>query len=194
MGVIEQTARPRIKRLRIQDAIISVLYAGGALALLVAAPNAVRLLKHIDPDTAKRRHPSSRINQALHRLRNKGLVQKGANGAYTLTPRGELCAKLLDSRNSSQTDVSRRWDGRWRIVIFDIWESRREARDRLRNLLEHIGFIKLQNSVWAYPYDCEELLALIKVEIKVGSGMLYMIAEGIEGDYKLRRHFGLTNR
>jgi hypothetical protein len=58
--------------------------------------------------------------------------------------------------------------------------------------LQKIGFIKIQDSVWAYPYDCEEVLALIRADLRLGGGVIYLIAEGIENDKSLRMKFGLV--
>ena len=48
-----------------------------------------------------------------------------------------------------------KWDGEWRIVIFDIPERFKKAREALRKKLKDLGFIKLQESVFVFPYECE---------------------------------------
>ncbi len=75
--------------------------------------------------------------------------------------------------------------------MFDVWERRRIVRDRLRSMLRKIGFVKIQDSVWAYPYDCEELIAFIRTELRLGKGVLYFVADGMESDRFLRTHFKL---
>jgi len=47
-----------------------------------------------------------------------------------------------------------RWDKRWRMVMFDIPEKRRSARNVLREKLKEIGFKEIQKSVFVYPYQC----------------------------------------
>ena len=75
--------------------------------------------------------------------------------------------------------------------MFDVWERRRVTRDELRRALEEFGFVKIQNSVWAYPYPCEKLLVFLRTSLKLGRGILYMVVEEIEGDEALRKHFKL---
>ena len=75
--------------------------------------------------------------------------------------------------------------------MFDIWERRRPIRDKLRRALQKAGFRRIQNSVWVNPYDCEELVALLRADLRLGEGVLYLIAEGVENDQKLRQWFGL---
>ena len=194
MGQLEKKTRALVKRARIQDAVVSALYGTAAFALVVAAPNATQLLKYVDPNMAKKRHPGRRMSQAVSRLISRGLVVREGNSRLALTEKGKRYATLMDQKGRLQFAKDRKWDGRWRIVIFDIWERRREARDRLRTRLQTIGFVKVQNSVWAYPYECEELIAFAKTELRLGKGLLYLIAEGIEGDIWLRERFGLPLR
>lgn len=48
---------------------------------------------------------------------------------------------------------NRKWDGRWRLVIFDISEKERKARDALRAKLKELGFGKWQKSVYISPHN-----------------------------------------
>jgi CRISPR-associated endonuclease Cas2 len=76
-------------------------------------------------------------------------------------------------------------------LIFDIPEKRRAVRDQLRQTLNNIGFIKLQNSVWVYPYECSELISLLKSDFKIGKDVLYLTVTEIENDEFLRKHYQL---
>ena len=51
---------------------------------------------------------------------------------------------------------NRRWDGRWRLVLFDVPETLTPTRDRLRRYLRSRGFGCLQNSVWVTPHSVIE--------------------------------------
>ncbi|MBU2577456.1 hypothetical protein KKA69_01335 [Patescibacteria group bacterium] len=67
--------------------------------------------------------------------------------------------------------LSRKWDGRWRIVIFDIEEKLRKDRDLLRRKLIELGFGMMQESVWISPYDVivdfREFIKSVGLEEKV---------------------------
>ena len=54
----------------------------------------------------------------------------------------------------------------------------------------NIGFMRLQDSVWIYPYDCEDLIALFKADSKIGKDILYMIVEALEYDEPVKSYFG----
>jgi phenylacetic acid degradation operon negative regulatory protein len=67
---------------------------------------------------------------------------------YRLTESGRLQA--LGGRDP-ETLWRRRWDGRWRLILFDVPEARRKVRSELRSYLHNHGFGCLQNSVWITP-------------------------------------------
>lgn len=48
---------------------------------------------------------------------------------------------------------NKKWDGKWRIVMFDVEEINKKARDRLRRKLKELGFGMLQKSVFISPHD-----------------------------------------
>ena len=184
---IESRVTRRAKRQKIQDIVLTGMYEVTAVGLAMAAPNAVQLLKHVVKYVGPQKRLDRRIAQAMTRLKAKGLISSGRE----LTARGKKYAESVDATMRVRPSIPLRWDKKWRIVIFDVWERRRPVRDRLRGLLESNGFVKIQNSVWVYPYPCEELFAFLRADLHLGLGMLYIVAEEIENDQQLRKHFGL---
>ena len=75
--------------------------------------------------------------------------------------------------------------------MFDIPEKRKKIREHLRFEMQEIGFLRMQDSVWIYPYDCEEFIALLKADMHIGSDVLYAVIEEIENDARIRKHFNL---
>ena len=65
-----------------------------------------------------------------------------------LTAQGRLHA--LGGRDP-EAQWSRPWDGRWRLVLFDVPVEHNAKRSRLRRYLRSRGFGYLQNSVWITP-------------------------------------------
>jgi len=53
----------------------------------------------------------------------------------------------------------RRWDGKWRQVVFDIPEEMKAKREILRKKLNSLGFGMLQRSVYITPFDIGEELS-----------------------------------
>lgn len=98
---------------------------------------------------------------------------------YRLTAQGRLCA--LGGRDP-QARWSRKWDGRWRMVLFDIPVVRDSHRRRLRRYLHDRGFGCLQGSVWVTPDPLEEekkILVGAKVDV---ASLLLLDAQPCAGE------------
>ncbi|MBI4159692.1 hypothetical protein HY504_00840 [Candidatus Wolfebacteria bacterium] len=111
-----------------------------------------RVKKKAESSVARWDRKSTKV--VLWRLEKRGLVKKGERG-YRLTEGG---SSVIHPRESA-----RRWDGRWRMVMFDIPEKRREERHWLRSQLILLEYRPLQKSVfigkWPLAEDLyEELL------------------------------------
>lgn len=82
-----------------------------------------------------------------------------------------------------------RWDRKWRIIIFDIPIKHNKKRHSFREQLLIWGFVPIQRSVYAFPFDCrKEINALIE-DLKLYGTVKYMIAEIIEGEEQIINHF-----
>jgi DNA-binding transcriptional regulator PaaX len=158
------------------------------------APNAVRLLKYVEKVIGPSPRLKRRVSQKYSELIKQGIFRrvKGQNGFHIeLTEKGMKIAEELAEREEVRPKNQKKWDQKWRIIMFDVWERRREVRDELRETLREIGFVKVQNSAWAYPYPCEKLLVFLRTHLKLGHGILCIVADEIEHDEKLRKHFNL---
>ncbi|MBC7836394.1 hypothetical protein H7X87_01280 [Acetobacteraceae bacterium] len=193
---LEEESRKRLRRRKIENAVLNTLTATAGLAVAVTAPNMLRMLKHIDPDWRKKRDPRQRLFETASRLKRKGLVifvQESGKTHMRITRHGREILRQ-DFLTPHSLPKPKKWDGRWRLVIFDIPETQRSVRDKIRSAITTFGFVCLQDSVWVYPYDCEELVALFKAELKIGKNLLYLIADAIEYDKPLRAKFGLPEQ
>lgn len=95
------------------------------------------------------------LAQALKRLRERGLIDFVSDQelTYRLTDDGRQKAIWESIRFDDK-----KWDGKWRLVVFDIPEKRRQARNLLRDNLKKWGFVAWQKSVWATKQDCVKAL------------------------------------
>lgn len=191
MGILERTARRERRLGTFQKVLLAAVLVGGVILVAAMVPNAVRLLKYF-PGYKKGARFNYQTKSALRRLAAKGyitFVEENGKRYARITEEGERA--LLMEADKTAIAKRRRWDRRWRVVIFDIPERRRSVRVSLRRFMEEYGFVRLQNSVWIYPYDCEDLIALAKANLRIGADVLYMIVERLERDAYLRKHFEL---
>ncbi len=86
-----------------------------------------------------------------------------------------------------------KWDGKWRIISWDVPEEARNDRNYLRRKLHWLGFKELQKSLWVFPYDIKdevkELMNAYKKELM--GDVRFLSVEKIEDDSDLKQYFNL---
>lgn len=189
MGILEEGSRKRARKNEVKKLILQTVQVAGLLSLAIAAPNVIGGLAKLGI-IPTRRHKESVKNASRKLIASGHLEWRGKQ--LRLTGKGERELRRLTLEDFSR-NTPRRWDGKWRVLIFDIPERRKGLRQQLRSMLDRIGFVRLQNSVWAYPYDCEDLVTLLKADLHVGDDILYMIVDSIERDQGLRERFSLKH-
>lgn len=187
MGKIEEEGRQKKRKRDIQKVILGTVALAGVLSAAAVAPGVLGALRQLGVKPAAREKEI--IKRSRERLVKRGLLAYQGK-MLRLTPRGEEKLRALELAEFG-VEKPRRWDGRWRVLIFDIPERRRAVRARVRRILGQIGFMRLQDSVWLYPYDCEDAITLIKADLKIGRDVLYLIVDMLEYEAPYRRHFGL---
>jgi len=183
------------KYLPMRNLILRTLAVSGMIGVALVAPQTIKLLKKLDRGATNRKDLYRRITQAITRLEHSGLVQTSgqyANRRVVLTDKGRAVIETVHA-NEYRIPEPAFWDGKWRIVMFDIREKRRKTRSQLRFLLMGAGFLRLQDSVWVHPYPCDEFISLVRAHLKSGtSEMLSFVTEALESDKKLREYFLLS--
>jgi len=130
-----------------------------------------------------------RRKQAIARLIDEEFINASANRlSISESGKGALGIAIRMARQLAEKKV---WDGKWRIVVFDIPEKYAALRNRVRTLLKKIGFVQLQQSVWVFPYECKDLTVMIKKESNLSAYILYGVLEHIENESRLKKTFGL---
>ena len=189
MGRIEEKVAADVRRTRINRAVLGAISVAGILSVAAVAPGALRALKIFSSALSQKKKQS--IERSFARLVDRGYIGfEHQTGRVRLTPKGERLAALF-GEGTLAPKKPKRWDGKWRLLVFDIPEHRRGTRTRLRATLTRIGFKHLQDSVWVYPYPCEDFLVLLKADFRIGKDLLYVVADQLEYDAPLRSHFGL---
>lgn len=111
-----------------------------------------------NPESLKK----SSLAEALRRLRVGGLVEKDINEGdviYKLTTLGKV--------SIFPRFEEKHWDGKYRIVVFDIPENKRVVRDLFRRRLKNWGFIVWQKSVWVTRNNITQKLRDLIRELKI---------------------------
>jgi len=191
MGKLEQEAGARRSKREIEQTILAVVGAAGILSFALVAPKALDLLKYTPLNKYKFAYRTRTTAGRLVAMGYMTWMERDGKKFLRLTQSGQKLMQLEKEKVALATHKKKRWDRRWRMVVFDVPERRRKIRGRLCAAIQEVGFVRLQDSVWVYPYDCEDFIALLKAELKIGKDVLYAIVDTIEHDKDLRRHFNL---
>lgn len=191
MERINEINSKKSKKGEIAKMILACIGITGIAIVGVAAPGIFRIL----PRPRRKEYSRSQLDRSLQKLLESGMVKfnRGARGwRVELTEKGltefttyEMRQKLLQPEKY--------WKGKWHILVFDIEEKRKKVREKVRRALSNMGFCRLQDSVWVYPFECEEVMELLRTKYGVRHEALYIKAEKIAKDKWLRRHFSLSD-
>ena len=96
----------------------------------------------------------------------------------------------LDTMRISQP---KRWDGLWRVVVFDIPEKHKRMRDMFRMRLVQLGMYQLQESVYVSPYPCFDEIEFLRELYGVAITARYLLVKKIEDDASLLQRFSLPS-
>src|SRR3990167_6148671 len=132
MGVMERDAKREQRHKQIlgtfQLTLLATVAVGVVVLIAATAPNAAQLLKYF-PGYKKGAKFNYQSKSALGRLVAKGLVtfvEENGKRYARITEKGERVLEAETLREGATK--KRRWDRRWRIVIFDIPERRKSVR------------------------------------------------------------------
>lgn len=155
--------------------------------------------------TSARKYKESRgrektnFAEKIKYLKSKGLISQFVEGKekyFEITNKGldKISKYSLDELDIKGPD---KWDGKWRVVIFDIPEKHKVSRNVLRSKLLVLGFLKIQESVYVYPFECTEEITQISNTLSESPNILIMISEIIQGEDQLINKFfekGVLNK
>ena len=135
-----------------------------------------------------------KLREEIRNLYRSRLVEIKENPdrsfTYVLTDKGKL--KTLTYHFQNMEIERGNWDRKWRVVIFDIPEKLRKARDALREKLKELGFYELQKSVFVFPHECQNEIDFLIEFFDIRRYVRYGILEFIDTDLHLRKIFHLT--
>src|SRR3989344_1196977 len=166
--------------------------------VIVAASNpyfGLSLINGIGHDLKKKKWRE--FYKELYRLKTKKRLNVSQNndGTYKVevTSIGKNRVARYDLDNL-QIKKPSSWDGGWRFFAFDIPTDKKNARQALLSKLKDLGFIMVQKSLWAHPFECREELAVISKAFEVESYVSSFVAWEVEGDWILRIKFQDKNK
>jgi DNA-binding transcriptional regulator PaaX len=131
------------------------------------------------------------VRQSIHNLKKKKYIKKvhlrDGGVRIEFTNKGKEYLRKHELEDLSIQNP-KHWDGQWHFVIFDVPEKYRYARGVLRDTLKRLGFFRMQQSVWVYPYACEEEVDFLVEFLHLRTSVLQFVGR-IKHDEVLREYF-----
>ena len=143
----------------------------------------------------RKKYKKKKTCDTFYNLKRQGYldIQKRDHQIYiSLTEKGRKMAGRFQI-DDLKINKPKKWDRKWRLVIFDIAQLKSLQRNTFRGKLKELGFFPLQKSVWIYPYQCKDEIELLREFFGFGRKEIRLItAENIENDDFLKRKFKLN--
>jgi DNA-binding transcriptional regulator PaaX len=160
--------------------------------LLASLDNAVELHKMLSHPSAWLKGYETYNRHVIYntflRLKKEGYlaeVEERGEKKYRATLKGKTKILRFLKREKS-------WDGRWRIVIFDIPETQKKMRHFFRIGLIDLGFRQLQKSVWICPYNIADRVEELIDYHQAKDYVHYLLVEELDNRDVLMKLFKLS--
>ena len=155
-------------------AVLSLLAAWAIIGIAVVAPGVPGAIVKLGRQF--KRYERKRLRQIVKRLARQEVVsfkQEGEETIVKITEKGKQKILKFDIDNL-QIKEPDTWDGKWRIVLFDVPETKKLAREALRRKLKELGFYQFQKSAFIYPFECKNVIDFIRVTYEIGDFVKYI--------------------
>lgn len=174
--------------------LLAFLAAGPLLVAGAALPGLLSAAKSI---SQSKKYSKTQFQSAYKNLHYRKLIEIIEEGddkfKVQLTNTGKKRVKEF-SFNLLKIQKPKKWDGKWRILIFDIPSKPaifNQARNALRNKIKDLGFYQMQKSVWVYPYECIDEILFVAEAFNVQKHIEIITAEKLLHEEKIKRIFKL---
>lgn len=169
--------------------ILKILLAGTiVVGAAIIAPGIGPVLKMFIP---RKKYARGKFSRTLYNLEKQKLVSishKGKETVVTITEKGRQRA-LRYNLEDLFIKKPKSWDGYWRVIIFDIPNTKTHRRNLLRMRLKEIGFKMIQKSTFVIPYPAKNEVNFIGEYLGIRKYITYMLVKEIEGSKNLRQAF-----
>lgn len=177
--------------------VLTLLGQGVLLATVFMVPGVGRGLKHLtygkkDQDAWKHFNPCylKRTIKNLEKQKQVEIVEEEGQSIVKMTHKGKLriLKYSLDELTIKKPTV---WDGKWRLVVYDVPKKYKEAAVIFRESLKRIGFYPFQESVYIYPYPCGEIVEYLRQLLEIDEFVRILLVDKFENDSAFRTYFSL---
>jgi len=171
--------------------ILMILHSGSMLTPAMFEADKLRQTLH--KFWRLQRHSPAQLRRSLKYLLTRALIEVKDDDSFrffSITEKGQRKVSRFELEDLSIA-IPLKWDGKWRMILFDVPEGRKSARNALSLALRSMGFWKLQDSVWVHPYNCEKEVTTLRHALDLSDHVRLITADSVENDTALKEHFHL---
>lgn len=172
--------------------ILLLLLGGLALGLSGSPIAYFSIIKAIGKEWEKINNRA--LHKAIKHLYKNKLIDAKDNTdhttAITLTDNGNIKA-LTYQIDEVRVLKMRKWDKKWRVILFDIPEKQKKSRNALARILKNAGFYQFQKSVFVHPFECKNEMDFVIEFFSLRPYVRIIIAEHIDNELHLKKLFDL---
>lgn len=177
--------------------VLTLVGVGAFLAASAVAPNFPLALKPFlrgtDELEAWKRFNIPYLKRTLRRLEKQKLIEISESGNYQIvkvTDRGQMRI-LKYALDELVIEKPKSWDGKWRLVSYDIPKKKENLRKTFREYLTAWGFYPFHESVFLHAYPCEKEIEFLREFLGLGEYVRILKVNGIENDKPFKDFFGV---
>jgi hypothetical protein len=168
------------------NATLALIALSGVLTFGIVAPNTFSALTHFIARRKKERYKNYReLWRGFHDMKKRNEIKFVKKTNHYLVYKPTLLGKQKIKKmilEELTLEKPKKWDKKWRLVIFDIPENKRRSRDALRKKLSELGFYQCQKSAWIHPFPCLEEIEFIKEYFRIKPFVkMFLINEMTDG-------------
>ena len=133
-----------------------------------------------------------RLRQVIKRMQNSKyieLIEEDNIQVVKITEKGKM--KLLKYNIDKMKLDESSWDGKWRLVVYDVVKSKRNNSEMFRKAINNLNLLKLQKSVYLTPFKCDNEIEYLRQIYNVGNEVLILKVGSLENEKAYKKYFGV---
>lgn len=169
------------ERIRTKE-LLKLIGLGALIFASAVVPNLPRVFLSSGKKRKQLHFNRRNFAQQLKRLKERELISFQERDGETIIVLTDSGKRKILQYNFDELDIERpeSWDRRWRMVIFDIPERLKKQREMFRSKLKSLGFYRLQDSVFIYPFPCEKEIEFIREYLQIRDYVLFLTFRELE--------------
>lgn len=162
-------------------ALLLTLGTGVAIGTALVFPGVGLLYREFKKKQWEDAKKRGALRSTIKRLEKQKLISwKEKDGELQLSLEEKGKKRMLQYKmDALALKETGRWDKLWRVIIFDIPEANRKAREFFREKLKVLGFQQLQKSVFVTRLECKDEIDFLRHSLEISPYVSYILAKDI---------------